>query len=50
MGDVQYHGGYHYQCGGYLEYVGDVQYHGGIMISVRDILSIMDVFSTMGIS
>ena len=34
MGDVQYRGGYHDKCGGYLEYLGDTQYRGGVSISV----------------
>ena len=29
VGDVQYHGGYHDKCEGYLEYCGGVQYRGG---------------------
>ena len=29
IGGVQYRGGYHEYCGGYLEYRGSVQYHGG---------------------
>ena len=29
MGGVQYRGGYHDKCGGYLEYLGGVQYRGG---------------------
>ena len=29
MGDVQYFGGYHDKCGGYLEYRGGIQYCGG---------------------
>ena len=29
VGGVQYRGGYHDKCGGYLEYRGGVQYHGG---------------------
>ena len=28
-GSVQYRGGYHDKCGGYLEYRGGVQYSGG---------------------
>ena len=34
MGGVQYRGGYHDKCGGYLEYCGGVQYRGGIMSTV----------------
>ena len=29
VGGVQYRGGYHDKCGGYLEYRGGVQYRGG---------------------
>ena len=62
---VQYHGGYHDKCGGYLEYHGGVQYRGDIMSTVGDItgtmgdgyleyhgniLSTMGILSTIGIS
>ena len=36
---VQYRGGYHDACEGYLEYRGGVQYHGGIMSTVGGHLS-----------
>ena len=45
---VQYRGGYHDACGGYLEYHGDVQYHLDIMINVGDILNTMRGFQDRG--
>ena len=45
---VQYHGGYHEYRGGYLEYRGDVQYHGGYHDARGDIMSTVQVFSTIG--
>ena len=39
---VQYHGGYHDKCGGYLKY------HGDIMSTVGVILSTVGMFSTVG--
>ena len=36
--------------GRYFEYRGDVQYHGGYHDKCGDILSIVGVFSTVGVS
>ena len=45
---VQYRGGYHEYCEGYLEYRGGVQYRGGYLEYRGDILSTVGVFSTVG--
>ena len=56
VGDVQYHGGYHDKCGGYLEYcvdilstvgvilstMGDTPYPGGYHDARGDIMSIIE--------
>ena len=41
-------GEYHEYCGGYLEYWGVFSTVGNIMINVRDILSTVGNFSTVG--
>ena len=63
MGGVQYRGGYHDKCGGYLEYRGGcsvrwgdimstvggyLEYRGGCSVPWGDIMSTLGVFSTVG--
>ena len=50
VGDVQYHGGYHDKCGGYLEWGRSVLWGGGVILStVGDIImSTVRGFSTVG--
>ena len=47
-GCLEYRGGYHDKCGGYLEYRGGVQYRGDIMSTVGVILSTVGDFQYRG--